>query len=305
MFEKIGSWMKEMRERVRREVRRRLPAALVARVDHLVERKRGLVRVAGVLLLLVFVAVLPGYMALQPRFVERYANMDDAYTSWAGSTHAEVACRECHVSPRLVAQSAFAFRMLGEFYVSIVMPGRQPALFPKPKNAACTSCHLDTRTTSPTGDLKIPHRAHVRVLKLQCVYCHSYVVHKASPEGRHTPRMSTCLTCHDGKRARKDCPVCHVRKDVPANHRESDWLIVHPAKQKELDCDECHAWTPRWCRQCHARRPVSHKGRWRSNHRFGVERHRNCEACHKGPFCVRCHGEVPNLNFDPALKYVE
>jgi hypothetical protein len=35
-----------------------------------------------------------------------------------------------------------------------------------------------------------------------------------------------------------------------------------------------------------------------------VARHRNCEACHAAPFCTRCHGELPKLNLDPALKLV-
>lgn len=305
MFEKIRSRAKETRERFRRELRRRIPEALLERLDRLVERRRGLLRIAGALLVLTLLVIAPGYLALQPHFVERYANMDAAYTSWAGSTHAEIHCRSCHVSPRITAQSAFALRMLGEFYVSMVAPGRQPSLFARPQNAACTSCHLDTRTASPTGDLKIPHQAHVRVLKLRCVHCHSYVVHEANPEGRHTPRMTTCMKCHDGRQARKDCPACHVKKDLPKNHRTPDWLVVHPDKQRDIDCKECHAWTPRWCRQCHSLRPASHKGRWRSMHRFNVQRHRNCEACHKGPFCIRCHGEVPQLDFDPALKYVE
>jgi len=35
-----------------------------------------------------------------------------------------------------------------------------------------------------------------------------------------------------------------------------------------------------------------------------VKVHRDCEVCHTGSFCINCHGDVPQLNFDPNLKLV-
>jgi hypothetical protein len=282
-----------------------LPARMRRRVELVLEKRRWPVRGAVAALALTFFVLVPGYIATQPKFLERYSSMGTFYTSWATSTHAEVSCQSCHIAPRVGPRALHAVRMLGEFYASIVMPSRQPKLFSSPRNEPCTSCHQDTRTTSPAGDLKIPHRAHVRVLKLSCVHCHSYVVHTKNPEGKHTPRMATCLVCHDGRKARKDCPACHEKKDLPANHKSADWAVLHALKQKEIDCKSCHGWTDRWCRQCHLERPKSHAARWRTNHRFKVQRHRDCEACHKGSFCVRCHGEVPRLNLDPTLRLVE
>jgi len=293
------------RGRILQLVMDRLPGGVRRRLEPVLARRRWLVRGAIAALALTFLVLLPGYLATQPKFLQRYAEMDTFYTSWTTSTHAEVSCQSCHIAPRVVPRAMYAVRMLGEFYASIVMPSRQPRLFTSPKNEPCTSCHQDTRTTSPAGDLKIPHRAHVRVLKLPCVHCHAFAVHKTNPEGKHTPRMATCLVCHDGRKARKDCPACHTKKDLPANHKSADWVVVHPLKQKEFDCKSCHGWTGRWCRRCHLERPRSHAVRWRSNHRFKVQRHRNCEACHDGPFCVRCHGEVPRLNLDPTLRLVE
>lgn len=283
----------------------RMRQAAADKLALLVEKRRLVVRLVAAAVAVAFLLIIPGYLSSRSEFLERYESMDAAYRSWASSTHAEVACRSCHVSPRRVSRSLYALRMLGEFYVSTVIPSRQPKLFGKPTHQACESCHQDIRQASPTGDLKIPHRAHVRVLKLECVHCHSYVVHEANPEGKHTPRMATCLKCHDGVKARRDCVACHQDKDAPANHRTAAWLVEHPNRQKELDCKKCHAWTEGWCRQCHSRRPASHAGKWRGNHRFKVQKHRNCEACHKSEFCVKCHGEVPKLNFDAGLKYVE
>lgn len=253
--------------------------------------------------LAVFV-VLPAYLALQPGFLQRYARMDDAYGSWSKSVHAKVPCRRCHIAPDPVAQASYGAKMLGEFYLSIVMPAREPASFKKPTNRACSSCHIDLRTVSPTGDLNIPHRAHVSVLRLACVDCHGFLVHKTSPEGKHVPRMADCLKCHDGRTAKDQCAACHTEKREPLTHRAAAWVIVHPDKVKGGDCGKCHQWTDDWCADCHSKGPKSHGTDWRSKHGDRVKVRRNCEACHEGPFCVRCHGEVPRENFDPALKLV-
>lgn len=268
-------------------------------------KRRLFVRLGIVAIVIVLFVIVPGYISSRPQFLQRYEGLQGSYGTWATSVHAQVACQNCHVSPTLTAQTAYRARMLGEFYLSLVLPSRQPRVFAKPTNEACQSCHLDLRTVSPSGDLNIPHRAHVLVLKLKCIECHSYLVHAVNPEGTHTPRMAMCLTCHDGQKAKNECSACHTNKRIPANHRAADWVVVHAQKQGEVDCKKCHKWTANWCSECHARRPKSHTKTWRTDHGAQVKVHRNCEACHGAVFCVKCHGEVPNANFDPALKLAQ
>jgi hypothetical protein len=119
--------------------------------------------------------------------------------------------------------------------------------------------------------------------------------------------MTGCLRCHDGKTAKNACSACHTDKVEPLTHRGADWLVVHPDKASApgAECNKCHAWTPKWCADCHAKRPRDHSAGWRSQHGLAVAKHRNCEACHKADFCTRCHGEVPALNFRPELKLVQ
>lgn len=255
---------------------------------------------AGVLLL-----AIPTAIATQPKFLQRYSHYGPQYTTWSTSVHAQVACQRCHVRPGFVGQAVYDVRMLGEFYLSTVMPARQPALLTKPANSACLSCHYDMRTVSPSGDLNIPHRAHVNVLKMDCVTCHTYLVHETSPEGKHVPRMATCLTCHDGKKAKNACSTCHTNKRIPESHRQANWLAIHPQMQAKLNCKQCHQWTANWCADCHARRPKSHTVDWRAKHGAAVKVRRSCEACHAGPFCIRCHGVVPKLNANPSLTLVK
>jgi hypothetical protein len=195
--------------------------------------------------------------------------------------------------------------MVGEFYLSAIAGSRKPGYFETPTNEACLECHSDLRTISPKGDLQIPHRAHITILKMDCVDCHRYLVHELSPEGKHTPPMIECLTCHDGDTAKDACTACHTQKAAPESHSASDWLITHAAQVDDPECITCHKWKDDWCADCHRDQPRSHTSDWRSVHGERVAEHRNCEACHEADFCVRCHGVVPPLNFDPTLKLVE
>jgi len=267
-------------------------------------RRRRLLVAGIVVVVLLALVIVPGYIATRPSFMQRYSHFNGEYKSWSTSVHAQVPCQRCHVAPGILAQTGYSARMLGEFYLSAFNPSRQPKLFPVPTNAACQSCHYELRTVSPSGDLNIPHRAHVGVLKLDCVRCHKYLVHEKSPEGKHSPPMSICLTCHDGKQAKNACSTCHTNKDIPANHRDPNWIVIHPQMQGKVDCKTCHKWTEHWCAECHARRPKSHTADWRTLHGQQVKVRRNCEACHPASFCIRCHGVVPQANFNPALGLV-
>jgi hypothetical protein len=266
--------------------------------------KRSLLWAAVAAVLVVALVLIPGYLALQPGFVTRYPNLSVQYKTWSASTHKDVPCQACHVPPTLLSQAAYSARMLGEFYLSLVSPGRRLDVFAPPTNAACQKCHTTLVTKSPKGDLIIPHQAHVVVLKLQCVRCHAYLVHEDSPEGKHTPPMAACLKCHDGVQAKSACVTCHTAKDAPDSHKAADWLVVHAQRQQSVDCAACHGWTKNWCADCHSRRPPSHVADWRTTHPAAVKAHRDCEVCHTAAFCVKCHGDVPQLNFDPSIKLV-
>ncbi|MBE0417099.1 MAG: hypothetical protein IBX63_04995 [Coriobacteriia bacterium] len=268
------------------------------------EKRHFAARVGLVVLALVVLVVIPAYLASKPSFMQRYAAFEPAYETWTESLHDRVSCQQCHVPPDLPARALYTTRMFGEFYLSLVLPAREPALLGTPTNEACSRCHMELRTVSPSGDLNIPHRAHVEMLGMDCVECHGYLIHEVSAEGSHTPPMAGCLTCHDGETAKRECSACHTDKDQPDTHLEPDWVFAHPAAEDE-SCNRCHGWTEHWCVDCHAVRPASHGEDWRAQHRFRVENHRNCEACHVGSFCVRCHGRVPSLNYDSTITLVD
>jgi hypothetical protein len=269
-------------------------------------RRRQLALAGVVVLALLVLIVLPGYLAQRPGFWGRFPSLSSKYKPWTTSTHAKVSCEQCHIPPGIVARTGYRARMVGEFYLSVIFRTRVPK-FGTPTNEACLVCHSDLRSVSPKGDLKIPHRAHVTVLKMQCVQCHNYLVHEKNAAGKHDPAMTGCLRCHNGDTAKNSCTTCHTAKATPATHKAADWDIIHAqqAAEPNAPCEKCHAWTKNWCADCHARRPRSHTADWRTTHGAQVSKHRSCEACHRAEFCIRCHGELPMANFNPALKPVQ
>jgi len=263
------------------------------------------VRTLVVAVIVVVVIAVPLILVAQPGYFGRVPALANQYRPWSTSAHAEVGCEECHIAPGPLAQIGYRTRMVGEFYLTLAARSHVPNVFATPSNDACLKCHNDLRSVSPKGDLQIPHRAHVTILKMDCVECHDYLVHELNPAGKHTPTMAGCLRCHDGDTAKDTCTACHTEKAAPASHRAQDWMIAHPREAAGPECDSCHKWTEEWCADCHARRPASHGKDWRAVHGERVKEHRSCEACHDGDDCIRCHGEVPQENFDPDLKKVE
>lgn len=269
------------------------------------ETRRLLLRIGVGILLAGALVVLPAYLASRPGFFSTYPALADKYGPWVASTHAEAGCETCHVKPGVLPRAGYRVQMVGEFYRSLVSKGHTPR-FGRPTNEACVHCHTELKAVSPEGDLQIPHKAHVNVLKMECVACHNYLVHELSPEGGHTPPMAGCLEqCHDGDKASNACSDCHLQKAAPASHSDATWLVKHAAEAANPDCVGCHQWKDDWCADCHRSRPASHGADWREAHGERVAEHRNCEVCHTGDFCSRCHGEVPQENFDPTLALVE
>jgi len=270
-------------------------------------RRRWLKPVGIVLAVLGVLVVVPGLFAIQPSVIGSRAGLRVQHDTWLASKHGDVPCQGCHAAPTLLAQAGYDAKMLSELYLSVVPSHSATEAFARPTNAACAECHKDLITTSPSGDLIIPHRAHTDVLNIECVTCHAYLVHEESPEGKHTPPMSVCLKCHDGKQAKNACVTCHTSKAAPDTHKAADWLVVHPVASKTTDCAKCHGWVKNWCADCHERRPPSHTADWRTKHAaaVAVAKPRDCETCHTSAFCSNCHGVVPARNYDPSVTLVK
>jgi hypothetical protein len=211
--------------------------------------------------------------------------------NWRTSTHAKIECWECHVEPGAVGFLVFSVKAFPAYYSQLVRGPSEENLFTTPDRDACQRCHTTFRDVSSSGDLLMPHKAHVDALDINCPVCHEELVHVVSEQGRNTPEMEICLECHDGEQASAECQACHTRKNVPEDHLREDWLEVHADMVDVVDCGECHAWSPDYCADCHAERPASHAGNWKKDHQYpALERGPSgCLTCHTEENCKECH----------------
>ena len=58
-------------------------------------------------------------------------------------------------------------------------------------------------------DLIFSHRNHLARGATQCEACHASALSSVAAQDNHRPEEKTCLVCHDGAQARKECTVCH------------------------------------------------------------------------------------------------
>jgi hypothetical protein len=158
-------------------------------------------------------------------------------TIFAGSVHAKLSCRDCHVGMTEVPHESRTFRSARELTVT--------------HSEQCRSCHFDKYSKT----LDSVHQAAVargdRTSPV-CVDCHgSHNIQKpAQPRARIS---ETCAKCHEGVTAayaksvhgrglgtssERDVPVCtdcHRTHDIAGPHQEQ-WNLQAPDM-----CGRCHA----------------------------------------------------------------
>jgi hypothetical protein len=268
------------------------PVVAAAPVRHRWRVSRKAVLIAAAVIVLVLL-VLPVFSTLQPAYYERYPSLRVRMANWSTSTHSKIACADCHVDPGVIGVVSFAARSVPEFYSQLIFGPKPTNLLQVPSVAACEKCHTVNRQVSPSGDLLIPHRAHVDVLGIRCAVCHKNLVHSLNPKGFNTPVMATCMVCHDGKQATNQCVKCHTQKQVPPTHKAPGWLDNHGTQTNTADCGACHGYQPDYCKTtCHLQLPPSHAGNFKQTHpaRVAARGTNGCFFCHGGQkFCNTCH----------------
>jgi hypothetical protein len=256
-----------------------------------VPRRLRIVLLGAAALAILVAIALPVISMLQPDYYRRYPDLGLRMDHWETSTHSRISCAQCHIEPGVGGFVSFAAKAVPAFYSQLTQGPDATNLLQPPSKAACQKCHTGYRSVAPSGDLLIPHRAHVEVLDMQCVTCHEKLVHSMNRHGFNKPEMELCLTCHDGDTASDACADCHTRKNTPESHAQADWLAVHGSAAESAECGGCHDWTPDYCAECHEKRPASHVGNWKTDHAESARlRGEGCVVCHGGEeFCAKCH----------------
>lgn len=220
-----------------------------------------------------FVAVSAGALEITstPKFCSLCHEMQPEYVTWKASAHANITCTNCHVEPGTANFINHKINSLKQVYYHFTGNYIQPIEISEPiKNEVCLQCHTTWRRVNAPGDIKFPHQQHLAE-KLNCVDCHSGVVHgNIEPNGFTTatdynswtpgvgkaymqPRftnvqMEQCIDCHQSRDVPVTCNTCHTKLIKPASHLKSDWLQKHGPQAEEgfQACDQCHSKTGSW-----------------------------------------------------------
>jgi len=276
---------------------------------------------SAVMLILVAAAGAIGFqISNRPIFCVSCHEMGVHYATWRQSSHKEVGCEECHIMPGMVNMLRTKFSAFRQIYLH-QKGGVQPSLIQgHVADENCKYCHPETRDLIVYHSLRITHKKHWG-REISCTFCHDRVVHGPRVEAlepgeetaggramagsgiaayKYTPRMATCLTCHDDKKAPNACSTCHVvlgeRRAAAFN---PDWVEAHKenVRQEGRTCTRCHQED--FCANCH-RAANPHPSDWRALHAEAFkENPSSCPVCHRAPhekprdlrmaFCRSCH----------------
>jgi nitrate/TMAO reductase-like tetraheme cytochrome c subunit len=156
----------------------------------------------------------------QPSFCNKCHVMEPYVAAWERSSHADVNCEACHLTPGF-----FGFlggKISGLQVVMNYIRGTYEdySFNAAVSNGSCLQCHdeiLDGNVHDAASGITVSH-ADIIGMGGKCLNCHSTVAHGAEVAvGSAThPTMETCLTCHNDKIAPLDCDLCHTGREPPS-----------------------------------------------------------------------------------------
>ena len=97
-------------------------------------------------------------------------------------------------------------------------------------------------------DLIFSHRNHLARGATQCETCHASALSSAAAQDNHRPEEKTCLVCHDGAQARKECAVCHrnPQKAVGGSISCAEFSLQSQAPPQSRECRARSRQRRRW-----------------------------------------------------------
>jgi nitrate/TMAO reductase-like tetraheme cytochrome c subunit len=242
----------------------------------------------------------------QPNFCGSCHIMEPYWESWKNSSHRNIACVECHISPGVTAELRKKYEALS-MVVKYFTGTYSTNPWAEVDDAACLRCHERRLLQGKElfGDVLFDHTAHLtssrRGTVLRCTSCHGQMV-----QGNHIAVTgSTCVLCHfKGKPSGSGTARCTLCHQVPERVIQRGTLTFSHADvgRYGMDCTWCHA------------RPAGSDG--------AVPRER-CITCHNEPKrlaeyenpellhrthvtehkvdCLNCHLLLPHVG-EPKLE---
>lgn len=251
------------------------------------ERKRAWVLAAGGILLLAGLWFFVDVAARRSSFCDTCHYMVPYVEQWKASTHAGVACVQCHPTQRRAM-----FAQLVKYATGTYNP-RPKAYVP---DSACSSasCHPGMKSAPPVpfDGASFPHAVHLqsekRGIALHCASCHGFT-HEA---GHVAVDRRVCFLCHfKGQRAAETVGACGACHGAPSGMKAHGGFLFDMKEyaQAGVACGRCHisvhegdgAVPKDRCYACHVSR-VEEYGQTKMVHDIHVSRMRaRCLECHE------------------------
>jgi len=204
--------------------------------------------IIGLSAFVIFIAVFAGTMEFtaQNFFCGACHEMREHFGTWKVSAHKDIDCVDCHISPGVLNMAKTKLAALREVYVHFTEDKNfqdiKSGIKAHVPDENCTKCHTNTSNLIVYHSLKITHRDHWN-RRIDCIVCHSEVVHGPRAAYKNTPSMETCRQCHDGRKAPDACGTCHVILGTRAPSAfDPQWVEAHKmdVQQNEDSCGRCH-----------------------------------------------------------------
>ena len=195
-------------------------------------------------------------------------------------TELEVACNVCHASTD--TSRAASDRNLPSMDVCASCHDQVS------DDTKCGMCHRNADEPSaapnPERPILFNHKVHV-AQNLACTNCHAGIPKSTGGSDTDMPRMSLCLTCHNGARADNRCERCHEKRITLVDIHPDGWRHQHGDRA---------AVDRAWCAGCH-QKEVSCLKCHRGDNTTGTIHDRNYQFTHgldarnKEADCAKCH----------------
>ncbi|MEW9052372.1 MAG: NapC/NirT family cytochrome c [Neobacillus sp.] len=245
--------------------------------------------------------------------------MKPQYYTLKASSHSEVECASCHVEPGVENYAKAKANGVVELYKkqtdTYLAPIKMPNLIP---DESCERCHnMNARSVTPSGDLIIPHDKH-KEKGIECVQCHSGTAHGEISDRKVTyksdygkwnenvgamlmsdkkytsPKMETCMNCHELQKAPLECTACHESTMVPDDHKTEKFKAGEHGKIQpdELQkCEKCHSYMSTEEYDLFKEEPNYKK--YLSNDKEDSDNVSIQQFAKVNTFCKDCHGQRP------------
>jgi hypothetical protein len=260
--------------------------------EGIIEHRRSLLFIAGVVVAFVVVVQLVSYFAASHAGTCGSCHIMKPYVQmWETSPHKDVACVTCHTEWRFVLSTTYLRYAIGAF---------SPQLRAEVPDSRCLKCHehqdLDTDETF-LKSIHFSHKDHLGEMRrgksLHCTSCHTghFTMANGSIATHSSVDKSVCYTCHfrgaaQGK-AVTGCLVCHGPPKTVVTHQ--GFTFDHASYLKRgVRCEMCHtevvkgnADVPRdRCATCHVSRIEAYEDVPRV-HQIHLSDHEiDCARCH-------------------------